>query len=122
MVRVKVEFWTRSGSGKEWGPDFEHLHSPALAAGASVQAQVQVFPADKRAALSLCLADGTTVRALFEDLERYPKIKSEIFSDHAFHPDITLTLNSLVMGYDELYDRVLTDGDKIAILPMYVGG
>jgi molybdopterin converting factor small subunit len=48
-------------------------------------------------------------------------VKSEIF-DHAFRPDITLTLNSRVMGYDELYDRVLTDGDKIAILPMYVGG
>jgi molybdopterin converting factor small subunit len=113
MVRVKVEFWTRSGSGKELGPDFEHLH---------LQAQVQVFPADKRAALSLCMADGTTVRALFEDLERYPMVKSEIFSDHAFHPDITLTLNSLVMGYDELYDRVLTNGDTIAVLPMYVGG
>ena len=103
MVRVKVEFWTRSGSGKEWGPDFES-------------------PTDKRATLNVCMADGTTVRALFEDLERYPMVKSEIFSDHAFHPDITLTLNSLVMGYDELYDRVLTNGDTIAVLPMYVGG
>jgi molybdopterin converting factor small subunit len=102
MVRVKVEFWTWSGSVKEWGPDFES-------------------PTDKRATLSLCIADGTTVRALFEDLERYPIIKSEIF-DHAFHPDITLTLNSRVMGYDELYDRVLTDGDRISVLPMYAGG
>jgi len=100
MVRVKVEFWM--WSGKELGPDFES-------------------PTDKRATLSLCVADGTTVRALFEDLERYPMIKSEIF-DHAFNPDITLTLNSRVMGYDELYGMVLTDGDRISVLPIYAGG
>ncbi len=100
MVRVKVEFWM--WSGKELGPDFES-------------------PTDKHATLSLCIADGTTVRALFEDLERYPMIKSEIF-DHAFHPDITLALNSRVMGYDELYGMVLTDGDRISVLPMYAGG
>jgi molybdopterin converting factor small subunit len=103
MVRVKVEFWARSGSGKEWGPEFE-------------------FPADKRAALNLCVKDGTTVRALFEDLERYPAIKSEVFSGRNFRPEINLALNSLVMGHDELYDRVLTDGDRISVLPMYVGG
>jgi molybdopterin converting factor small subunit len=100
MVRVKVEFWM--WSGKELGPDFES-------------------PTDKRATLSLCIADGTTIRALFEGLECYPMIKSEIF-DHAFHPDITLTLNSRVMGYDELYGMVLTDGDRISVLPMYAGG
>ena len=100
MVRVKVEFWM--WSPKELGPDFGS-------------------PTDRRATLNLCVADGTTVRALFEDL-RHPMIQNEIFSDHAFHPDITLTLNSRVMGYDELYGRVLTDGDTIAVLPMYVGG
>jgi molybdopterin converting factor small subunit len=101
MVQVKVEFWM--WSGKELGPDFES-------------------PTDKRATLNLCVADGTTVRALFEDLERYPMIKSEIFNNRNFQPDINLALNSLVMGYDELYDRVLTDGDKISVFPMYVGG
>jgi len=102
MVRVKVEFWTRSGSGNDWGPDFES-------------------PADKRATLNLCVADGTTVRALFEDLERYPIVKQEVF-DRNFRPEINLALNSLVMGHDELYDRVLTDGDRITVLPVYVGG
>jgi len=101
MVRVKVEFWM--WSGKEVGPDFES-------------------PTDKRAALNLRVADGTTVRALFEDLERYPLVKQEIFSGRHFHPDINLAMNSLVMGHDELYDRVLTDGDRISVLPMYVGG
>lgn len=100
MARVKVEFWM--WSPKELGPDFGS-------------------PADKRAHLSLCVADGTTVRALFEGLH-HPMIQSAIFSDHAFHPDITLTLNSRVMGYDELYDTVLADGDTIAVLPMYMGG
>ncbi len=102
MVRVKVEFWIQSGSGKEWGPDFESL-------------------ADRRPTLSLSLADGTTVRALFEDLARYPAVRRHIFSDHAFHPDITMTLNSLVMGFDELYSWALRDGDRISVLPMYAG-
>ena len=100
MVQVKVEFWM--WSGKELGPDFES-------------------PTDKRATLNLCVAEGTTVRALFEDLERYPMVKKEIF-DRNFHADINLALNSLVMGHDELYDRVLTHGDTISVLPMYVGG
>lgn len=102
MVRVKVEFWTRSGSGQEWGPDFESH-------------------AGKRATLNLCVADGTTVRALFEDLERYPIVKQEVF-DRNFRPEINLALNSLVMGHDELYGRVLTDGDRITVLPVYMGG
>jgi len=102
MVHVRVEFWLQSGSGKEWGPDFESL-------------------ADRRPTLNLSLADGTTVRALFEDLERYPVVRRHIFSDHAFHSDLTLTLNSQVMGFDELYGQVLGDGDKISVLPMYAG-
>ncbi len=102
MVRVKVEFWTGSESGEEWGPDFESQ-------------------ADRRATLNLCVADGTTVRALFEDLERYPMVKDKIFCRN-FRPEINLALNARVMGHDELYDRVLTDGDKISVLPMYMGG
>ena len=102
MVRVKVEFWTRSGSGQAWGPDFESQ-------------------AGKHAILNLSVPDGTTVRALFEDLERYPMVKKDIF-DRNFRPEINLALNSLVVGHDELYDRVLTDGDRITVLPMYVGG
>ncbi len=101
MIRVKVEFWM--WSGKELGADSESS-------------------TDKHATLNLRVADGTTVRALFEDLQRHPPIKQEVFSDHHFHPEINLALNSLVMGHDELYDRVLTDGDRISVLPMYVGG
>ena len=102
MVRVKVEFWTQSRSGKDWGPDFQ-------------------LQAGKPVTLDLCIADGTTVRALFEDLERYPRVKAEVF-DRNFRPEINLALNSLVMGHDELYDRVLTDGDRITVLPVYMGG
>ena len=102
MVRVKVEFWTRSGSGKGWGPDFESQ-------------------AGKHPTLNLCVPDGTTVRALFEDLERYPIVKQEVFHRN-FRPEINLAMNSLVMGHDELYDRVLTDGDRRTVLPVYVGG
>jgi molybdopterin converting factor small subunit len=102
MVHVKVEFWTRGGSGQDWGPDFE-------------------FQGDRRATLNLCVPDGTTVRALFEDLERYPIVKQEVFHRN-FRPEINLALNSLVMGHDELYDRVLTDGDRITVLPVYMGG
>ncbi len=102
MVHVKVEFWIQSGGAKEWGLDFESI-------------------AERRPTLNLSLADGTTVRALFQGLERYPVVKRHIFSDHAFHPDITLTLNSQVMGFDEVYGQVLGDGDRISVLPMYAG-
>ena len=102
MVHVKIEFWIQSGSGKEWGPDFEAL-------------------ADRQPTLSLGVADGTTVQSLFEDLGRYPIIRRHVFSDHAFHPDIAMTLNLQVMGFDELYGRVLAEGDKLSVLPMYAG-
>ena len=102
MVRVKVEFWARSGSSQDWGPDFESQTG-------------------EHATLNLRVPDGTTVRALFEDLERYPVVKQEVF-DRNFRPEINLALNSLVMGHDELYDRVLTDGDRITVLPVYMGG
>lgn len=102
MVRVKVEFWVGNGSGQEWGPDFESQTG-------------------KHPTLNLCVPDGTTVRALFEDLERYPMVKREVF-DRNFRPEINLALNSLVMGHDEIYQRVLTDGDRITVLPVYMGG
>ena len=101
MVRVEIEFWLQSGLGKGWGPDFE---SPT-----------------GRPTLSLRLPDGTSVRSAFEGLERHRMIRGHVFSDHAFHPDITLTLNAQVMGFDELYGRILADGDKLSVLPMYAG-
>ncbi len=103
MAHVQIEFWLQVGSSKDWGPDLES-------------------PMTKHPTLSLDIAEGMTVRSLFEDLERYVMIRRQIFSDHAFHPDITLTLNSRVMGFDELYGAVVVDGDKIAVLPMYAGG
>ena len=72
MVRVTVEFWTRSGLGQEWGPDVESR-------------------AGKHPTLNLCVPDGTTVRALFEDLERYPIVKQEVF-DRNFRPEINLAI------------------------------
>lgn len=100
MVRVRVEFWM--WSGREPGLDFGS-------------------PADRHATLNLCVADGTTVRALFESLERHPMIKKEIF-DHSFYPSVALTLNNAAMGHDEVYDRVLNDGDRILVLPAFAGG
>ena len=103
MAHVRIEFWIQNSTGQEWGPDFQH-------------------PTDQRATLNLSLADGTTVCALFQGLERYPMVRRHVFSDGAFHPEITVTLNSLVMGFDELYGRIVGDGDRISILPMYAGG
>ena len=102
MVRVKAEFWM--WMGKELGPEFES-------------------PSDMRANIQLEVPEGTTVRQFLDGLaERYPVIREKVFPDHQLGQYVVATLNHLGMNRDELYERVLQDGDVITILPIYVGG
>ena len=96
MVRVKVEFWTWSGSGKEWGPDFESQ-------------------AGKHASLNLCVPDGTTVCVLFEDLERYPMVEKEVF-DRSFRLEmVSRQRRHTFCTYDRLTPKVSAITCRVSI-------
>ncbi len=102
MVNVRVEFWMWLGN--ELGPEFES-------------------PTDMRASLQIQLDEGTTVRALFEQLaETYPIVRDRVFSDHQLGQYVVATLNHLGMNREDLYGKVLRDGDVVTVLPIYVGG
>lgn len=102
MVRVKVELWM--WLSKELGQDFES-------------------PSDMRSILQTSVEDGTTVRKLFEDLAvRYRPISEKVFKDHSFSQYVVVIINDRITSTVELYDRILEEGDKVTVLPMYVGG
>ena len=102
MVRVKVELWM--WLGKELGEDFES-------------------PSSMRSVLETAVEDGTTVGELFDDLaDRYGPIRDKVFSNHSFVPYVVVTMNERIIRTDRLCDRVLEDGDRIRVLPIYVGG
>ena len=104
MVRVKLEIWMRLG--KELGKDFD-----ALSEMCSIREEE--------------VKDGVTVRDFFNDLaNRYEPIREKILGRgrNSFYPDVVVTLNDRVISPSALFDRVLEDGDKITVLPMFAGG
>jgi molybdopterin converting factor small subunit len=104
MARVKLEIWMRLG--KELGKDFDAL-------------------SEMRSIWEEEVKDGITVRDFFDDLaNRYKPIREKIIGRgrSSFYPDVVATLNDRVITPSELFDRVLKDGDKITVLPMFAGG
>lgn len=104
MARVKLEIWMRLG--KELEKDFDALSEMHFVREEEVK-------------------DGITVRDFFDDLgNRYKSIREKIIGPgrSSFYSDVVATLNDRVITPSELFDRVLTDGDKIAVFPMFVGG
>ena len=102
MSKVKLDFWM----GKEFGEDCKPL-------------------SEIHSLLEVDAEDGSTVKTLFVRLaDRYPQISKKIFCKEtlSFYPDIVVTFNDRIIKIDELYNKVLQEGDKITILPMYVGG
>jgi molybdopterin converting factor small subunit len=103
MIRVRLEIWMQVGN---LGKDF-HLTSGVCA---TREEEVE---------------DGITVRDLFDRLaEKYQPFREKIFQrgKGVFNPDIVVTLNNRVISPDEIYPKILGDGDKITILPMFGGG
>ena len=39
-----------------------------------------------------------------------------------FYPSVVVTFNDRVTGLKELHEKILKDGDKVKVVPMYVGG
>ena len=102
MSKVKVVFWM----GKDLGEDFKPLSAI-------------------RSLLEVDAEKGSTVKALFGKLaEHYDQIGKEVFckETQSFYPDIVVIFNDRIIRIDELYNKVLQEGDYITILPMYVGG
>lgn len=92
--------------GKDFGGDFKPLSAT-------------------RSLLEVDAKRGSTVKSLFGQLiEQYDHIGKEVFckETQSFYPDIVVIFNDRMLRVDELYDKVLQEGDCITILPMYVGG
>ena len=105
-MRIQVELWL--WLNKELGDDFQS-------------------PSEMRSVTEMNVEDGTTVQNLFDRLaNRYPIIGQKVFNrqNGRFYPNLSVILTSR----DEVISpytgegSVLKDGDRIKILPIYVGG
>jgi len=105
-MRIQVELWL--WLDKELGGDFQS-------------------PSEMRSLTEMDVENGTTVRNLFDRLaDRYPVIGQKVFNreNRKFYPNLSVILTSkddVISPYSG-EDNVLQDGDKIKILPIYVGG
>jgi molybdopterin converting factor small subunit len=92
--------------GKELGKDFDALSGMGFIREEEVK-------------------DGITARDFFNDLaNRYEPIRKKILEmgGNSFYPGVVATLNDRVISASTLFDRVLEDGDKITVLPMFAEG
>lgn len=104
MNRVTIELWL--WLGRELGDDFES-------------------PTPMRSLKHEGVAPGTTIRGVLERLAaRYPAIGRVVFDMKTknIHPHVVVNYNDQVISPHVVQDQILKDGDKITILPMYVGG
>jgi len=104
MNRVTIELWLWLGN--ELGKDFES-------------------PSKMRSIKEEKVEEGTTIRQLLDNLaSRYPPIAQKIFDikEKKLFPHVVINYNERVISPYIVYDQILRDGDKITILPMYVGG
>lgn len=104
MNRVTVEIWL--WLGKELGGDF-------------------ASPSEMRSIREERVEEGTTIRQLLDNLaDRYPPIAQNIFDAKAkkLLPHIVVNYNDRVISPHIVHDQLLKDGDKVTILPVYVGG
>jgi len=106
VMHIKVELWM--WLGKELGGDFQS-------------------PSEMRSLTEMDVEEGITVQTLFDHLaDRYPVIGKKVFSreNKKFYPNLSVILSSKdeVIHPHNDENSVLKDGDKIKVLPIYVGG
>jgi molybdopterin converting factor small subunit len=92
--------------GKELGDDFES-------------------PSEMRSIREERVKEGTTIGQLLDNVAaRYPPIARSIFDTKArrFLPHVVVNYNDRVISPHVVHDQLLKDGDKITILPVYMGG
>ena len=69
--------------------------------------------------------EGTTIRQLLQDLaRRYSPIAKGVYDmkTEMLYPHVVLNYNDRIISPYEIYDKILKDGDKITVLPMFFGG
>ena len=104
MNRVTIEIWM--WLGRELGEDFEPI-------------------SEMRSKKEENVEEGTTIRQLLDRLARhYSPVAQKIFdiNEKRVYPYVVVNYNDRVISPYEVHDRILKDGDKIIVLPMYMGG
>lgn len=104
MNRITIELWL--WLGKKMGGDFNS-------------------PSEMRSIREEEVSEGTTIRQLLHVLaKRYPPIAQNVFNidEEKIAPHIIINYNDRVISPHIVLDQILGDGDKITILPMYMGG
>jgi molybdopterin converting factor small subunit len=97
MNRITIEIWL--WLGRELGDDFES-------------------PSEMRSIKEENVEEGISIRQLLDNLAgRYPPIARKRLLPH-----IVVNYNDRVISPHIVYDQVLKDGDKITVLPLYMGG
>ncbi len=104
MNHVTVEIWL--WLGKELGEDFKSL-------------------SEMRSLKEESVEEGTTIHQLLDSLARhYPPIAQNIFDPKVkeVYPHVIVNYNDQVISPYIVREQLLRDGDKITVLPVYVGG
>ena len=104
MNRITIEIWL--WLGRELGDDFES-------------------PSEMRSIREENVEEGITIGQLLDNLAgRYPPIARSVFDTQAKRllPHIVVNYNDRVISPHIVHDQVLKDGDKITVLPLYMGG
>ncbi len=104
MNHVTVEIWL--WLGKELGEDFKSL-------------------SEMRSLKEESVEEDTTIHQLLDSLARcYPPIAQNIFDPKVkeVYPHVVVNYNDQVISPYVVHEQVLRDGDKITVLPVYVGG
>ena len=104
MNHVTVEIWL--WLGKELGEDFKSL-------------------SEMRSLKEESVEEGTTIHQLLDSLARcYPPIARHIFDIQVkkLSPNVVVIYNDQVISPHIVHEQVLKDGDKVKVLPIYMGG
>ncbi len=104
MNHVTVEIWL--WLGKELGGDFKSL-------------------SEMRSLKEESVEEGTTIHQLLDRLaRRYPPIAQNIFDPKVkdVYTHVVVNYNDQVISPYIVHEQVLRNGDKITVLPVYVGG
>ena len=104
MNRVTIELWF--WLSQELGAGFESL-------------------SEMRSVRQEVVKDSMTIRQLLDHLaRRHPAIARIVFDRKAqrTYPHVVVNYNDRVISPHVVHDQPLKDGDKITILPMYMGG
>jgi len=104
VTRVTIELWLWLGN--ELRGDFE-------------------CPSEMRSVRVEEIANGTTMREFLGRLANgYFPIAKNVFNiqSQELYPDLVMNYNGRLISPDQVYDKILKNGDRITVLPLAGGG